>query len=164
MFRYIKLMLVFCMISTYGLLSSTGCHYDGMKTKVKLEEKILCAATGVTKTSAPGDSVMSLDIPSNAAITKLYVSIWQEPGMPIDSANLTIIGEPGTIFNLDFSKDPNEKVGNYETTFIQPLCIGEEEFAVAVLAAYSGQSLGAPHKMQITVIYCPDYCLENGCD
>lgn len=156
-------MLVFCVISAYCLIL-TGCKLDCMKTRVKLEDKVLCAATGATKTSSPGDSVMSLALPSNAAITKLFVSIWQEPGMPIDSGNLTILGEPGTIFELDFSKDPDVKVGNYETTFIQPLCIGEEELATAILTAYSGQSLGAPLKMIITVIYCPDYCLENGCD
>lgn len=164
MLRYIKLMFVFCAISAYGLLSSTGCHFDCMKTKVKLEEKILCAATGITKTSSPGDNVLSLDIPSDAAITKIFFSIWQEPGDPIDSADLTISGEPGTIFDLNFSKDPDAKVGNYEIDFIHPLCVGETEFALALVTAYSGQSLGFPLQMKITVIYCLDYCLENGCD
>lgn len=124
---------------------------------VDLKEKVLCPAKSMASNNN-SLSQLTLNIPPNVAITKIYASVRQSAGNPIDNANL-FIQESGTIFFVAINKDPNASVGYYETTFVQPLCIGSDG-AILVIESLTGNSPVNAQALRLTVVYCSDYCDE----
>lgn len=125
---------------------------------VDLKEKILCPAKSMASNNN-SLSQLTLNIPPNVAITKIYASVRQSAGNPIDNANLFMQDSSGTIFFIAISKDPNASVGYYETTFIQPLCIGPDG-AILIIDSLTGSSFVNAQALRLTVVYCSDYCDE----
>lgn len=130
-------------------------HAGSGEKSIMLNEKILCAAQSVTD-SKPDVTTLSVDIPPNVGITKIYASITQNPGMPIDGGSIVILEGTAT-FAFAFDKDPQATRGKYETTLVQPLCIGPEGAVILLSSSNSGVLVPAA-ALVLTVVYCPDYC------
>lgn len=136
-------------------LSFTACN--------KKEEKVLCGAESVVGSDSDSQ-IATVDVPANAGITKIYVSMTQKAGAgdSIDGGTIVItnIAQTTTSFLYSFSKDPNQRTGNYETTFIQPLCVGPDGASVSI-NALQGTFGQIADRIQVTVVYCPDYCEDH---
>lgn len=115
----------------------------------------LCPAQTISQTQAPGTSI-SFDIPPNAGITKIYASIVQRDDAPITGGEIMILSPSALEFDHWFGKDPMASVGSFETTLVQPMCIGEE--GATLFFSAIGQIEAAV--LNVTVVYCPDFCIE----
>lgn len=113
-----KFILCLCIIPLVFGIVLTGCS-DKKEVTVDLKEKILCEAESVDGEIA-NSSFLTASIPPNAGITKIYVGVQQKPSTPIDGAFISI----GPIFTHLFSKDPGDSIGSFESTLVQPLCVG----------------------------------------
>lgn len=131
----------------------TGCNH-AKEVEVDLTEKVLCPASSVTDFVDNG-FILSFDIPPNAGITKIYVSIGQDT--PIDSAVLRITSSSETIFLHLISKDPTTEIGEFETTLVQPLCVSADGATATIITANNNVATVAK-VIAATVVYCPDYC------
>lgn len=126
---------------------------------VGLKEKMFCAAKSVSGIQS-GSFSMSVAVPSNAAITRIYATIRQRMNSPIDNGAIEIRETEGTTtFRVGFSKSPFAPVGGYETSLLEPLCVGPEGATVHLFAARSNESVNAD-ALTLTVVYCPDYCVQ----
>jgi|GEM_PF-740018 len=125
--------------------------------EVSLQKKLLCAAESAAFSGT--DLVgLSMEIPENAAITKIYASIRQfgGAGNESDGGNVEITAGPDLIFSHSFAKDPAATVGSFETTFVQPLYIGPDA-AVITVRALNGTVGQTVFSIEMTVVYCPNY-------
>lgn len=150
-----KLLLysVLAIIIVVGFLLS-GC--DGIDMK---EDKVLCGARSVTTTISSADELF-LEIPPNVGITKIYGSVI----MGADTINnvLLLIEDLETneiIFRQRFMVD--ELIGRreFETTLVQPLCIGPQGAELS-LSSHNNQLSVEVLFLTSTVVFCPDYCTE----
>ncbi|MHC1684025.1 MAG: hypothetical protein AB6733_13895 [Clostridiaceae bacterium] len=128
----------------------SDCH---KKIEVDLKEKILCAAQSAA-TFVTNQNLVTLTIPANAGITKIYASITQTQAGPIDTGQVGITLGSNRIFLQQFSKDPETSTGQYETTLVQPLCVGPGEALVYL------STVQTAFMLTLTVVYCPDYCKD----
>lgn len=111
----------------------------------------LCIATGAVDVQTGGSALVN--IPPNACITKIYASF--RPGVDINTfADVLILpnGPDATsiLFQTFFESSPNH--GSFETTLVQPLCVGPEG-AVARVDGEISTTI-----VSITVIYCLECC------
>lgn len=125
--------------------------------EVSLQEKVLCAAESAafSGTNLVG---LSMEIPENAAITKIYASIRQFGGVgnESDGGHVEITAGPDLIFSHSFAKDPAATLGSFETTFVQPMYVGPDA-VVITLTALNGTATQTVFSLELTVVYCPDY-------
>ena len=145
---------------TFSLCRADGIYYNsGSLCRIKGRcsdcNRCLCPAQSKAVTKAPEDFI-SFELPPNAGITKIYASLVQNPAAPIDGVEILIIGPLELEFAHWFSKDPLARVGSFETTLVQPLCIGEE----GATLLYTTLNQVDATILSITVVYCPDYCAE----
>lgn len=111
----------------------------------------LCIATGVIN---QGNGGALVEIPPNACITKIYSSF--RPGG--DNTFVEVLATPnGTnvppiFFQTYFETSPNH--GIFETTLVQPLCVGPDGATVRADAENSTTIVS------INVIYCPECCAQ----
>lgn len=148
-----SVVLIACIICIIILVICTALEGDGSDCS-----RCLCPAQTIAETDAPGDFI-SFDIPPNAGITKIYASLVQNPDNPIEGVEIFILSPTsptGIAYAHWFSKDPLARVGSFETTLVQPLCIGEE--GATLLYSTLGQVDATI--LHITVVYCPDYCMQ----
>jgi len=153
--------IALCLVVLLGFITTQALQVNltNDELDVRLQEKILCPAQ--SEVGFDNDEfTITADIPGNVAITKIYASI-QEAGVPqIDNGTVTIRLNSGDfIFAIDFPKDPNSPAGFYETTFVQPLCV-DESGAVARLTSLVGNEVTNANRLLLTIVYCPDYCIE----
>lgn len=127
---------------------------------VELNPKVLCPAQSVADSDALANS-LTVDIPPGAAITKIYASMKQSTDAPINNAFISINDNVTNdeLFTIAINKNPNDVVGLFETTLVQPFCIGENGAKITILPLNLNTSVVA-ESLDITVIYCPDYCTE----
>lgn len=108
----------------------------------------LCNAVSQCDT---GETTATVIVPAGSCITKIYASYQTQNAS--DSAGLvTISNEGGTYFCQRFESKPSSKFGIFETTFVQPLCVGDEDATVTVTGPDNTQSV------TLTVVYCTDCC------
>lgn len=157
--KYIYCICCICaaiLLSGIIVAAAIMCSGSG-EGNVTPSDKILCAAKSVTDSNSDV-TTLSVDIPPNAGITKIYASITQNAGTPIDGGSIVILEGPA-IFAFAFDKDPQATRGKYETTLVQPLCTGPEG-AVILLSSSNSNVLVPAAGLVLTVVYCPDYCTE----
>jgi hypothetical protein len=129
---------------------------------VSLDPKVFCASETVADIDSDTDQ-LSIDIPPNAAITKIYVSVRRQPS---DTAlnNVTIaINENVTLdllFITHFNVDEDDMIGSYESTLLHPLCVGPNGATIRVTSLDDNYFVTASDRIAITIVYCPDYCIE----
>lgn len=114
----------------------------------------LCPAQSISQSLGSGD-LIEFNIPPNAGITKIYASFLQPETDIIFGGHIMILS---SVLEYDhfFSKSPLEQIGSFDTTFVQPLCIGEEG---ATLFFTPVPRVDA--SLSITVVYCPDFCTAD---
>jgi hypothetical protein len=117
--------------------------------------RCLCPAQTRSQTLT-ASSLITFEIPPNAGITKIYASFVQSEDSPIEGGEIMILSPSALEFNHWFGKDPLAAVGSFETTLVQPLCIGEE--GATLFFSTIGQI--EANVLNVTVVYCPDYCAE----
>lgn len=129
---------------------------------VDLQPRVFCASE--TRADIDGDTEqLSIDIPPNAAITKIYASVRRQPS---DTAlnNVTIaINENVTLdllFITNFNVDEDDMIGSYESTLLHPLCVGPNGATIRVTSLDDNYFLTISDRIAATVVYCPDYCVE----
>jgi len=129
---------------------------DGIEMK---KDKVLCGARSVS-TTISGVDELTLDIPPNVGITKIYGSVI----MDVDPLNnvLLLIEDLETneiIFRQRYMVD--ELIGRreFETTLVQPLCIGPQGAELS-LSPLNNQVSVEVFFLTSTVVFCPDYCTE----
>lgn len=114
----------------------------------------LCVATSACAVASKGDTEISVTLPANSCITKIYTS--GKNGIQFDSILVTVNNGTGDIFCYRFYL--RESLGlqedNFETTLVQPLCVGSEE--ATVTAKFEG---GCIDEGTLTVVYCEECCL-----
>ena len=147
------LLFLACAVLTACIIIAVVCAV--LKGRCSDCNRCLCPAQSKAVTKAPEDFI-SFELPPNAGITKIYVSLVQNPAAPIDGVEILIIGPLELEFAHWFSKDPLARVGSFETTLVQPLCIGEE----GATLLYTTLNQVDATILSITVVYCPDYCAE----
>lgn len=127
---------------------------------VDLQPKVFCAALSLVK-SEPLKSELTLEIPPNIGITKIYVSIKQNPDESINNAFFAIVDNETNedIFTIFINQNPSDIVGQYETTLLHPLCVGPNG-AELILRSLNGNIPRVVASLDVTVIYCPDYCIQ----
>lgn len=129
---------------------------------VDLQPRVFCASETVADIDSDTDQ-LSIDIPPNAAITKIYVSVRRQPS---DTAlnNVTIaINENVTLdllFISHFNVDEDDMIGSYESTLLHPLCVGPNGATIRVTSLDDNYFVTISNRISITVVYCPDYCIE----
>lgn len=111
----------------------------------------LCIATGTIDVQATGTALV--DIPPNACVTKIYATF--RPGVEINTfADVLIlpnaVNAPAIFFQTFFENNPGR--GAFETTLVQPLCVGPDGAIGRVTAEVQTTVVS------ITVIYCPNCC------
>lgn len=112
----------------------------------------LCVATGVID---QGNGGALVEIPPNACITKIYSSF--RPGTGENTfvevlATPNGTNVPSIFFQTYFETSPNH--GIFETTLVQPLCVGPDGATVRADAEISTTIVS------INVIYCPECCAQ----
>lgn len=114
----------------------------------------LCIARSVCNS---GQASTSVQIPPNACITKILASI-QQTAAASRFAAITItpnVDLAQNIFCHRFLED-SQQGAEFDTTFVQPLCVGPAGATALVTAANSSANV------TLTVIYCPNCCEEPG--
>lgn len=129
---------------------------------VSLDPKVFCASEAEADFENNTES-FGIDIPPNAAITKIYVSVRRQPSdTTLSSATITII--ENVTFNLlfisHFNIDENDMVWSYESALLHPLCVGPDGAVIRVTSVDDNYFLTISDRIAITVVYCPDYCIE----
>lgn len=143
----------FCFIAIFLTLALIASIVFGFQFKNKCEDsKVLCPAISSVEVES-NDTSLILQIPPNAAITKIYASVTDHEGEK-RRGNIQINTASGRVFTQSFVVDPANIVSTYETTLVQPLCVGEEE-ATALLSASAVAEI-----LEFTIVYCPNYCEE----
>lgn len=154
--KYILCIICGLSLALLLVLASLGTAFlCANEVTVDLEPKVLCETRSVVGSRA-NFFVARVDIPPNVAITKIYCSIKQNPEVPLYFGQIEISSPPsGLIFWHRFSKDPAASVGEFETTLLQPLRIGEGGATLSLLPFDRDVNVEADF-MIITVVYCPD--------
>lgn len=117
----------------------------------------LCTAVSKTE-SEPNSAVVTLSLPGGARITKIYASLIQNTKCPVNNGNIAILTPEQTpSFSHAFVIDPCAVGGSYETTLVQPLCVGAEGGNV-VFSVARGLDLAKAEYLQVTAVYCPGDC------
>lgn len=121
-------------------------------------EKVLCAAEIVENHVSFSDDNVIVDLPPNAAITKIYAYIIESNMEPFNRGEIAISSDGFVTFEFlfYFDKDITTSSASYETTFVQPVLVGPEGAQVKLTAI--GNSGGAIAGLILNVAYCPDYC------
>ena len=140
---------------------------NGRGTVKKSRNKMSCANqnSGYSTQSVTGTDIFSngltVNIPPDSAITKTYASMKQSSDAPIYNAfigiNDNVTNED--LFIISINIDPNDVVGLFETSLIQPFCIGANGASITILPLNLNTPVVAA-SLDITVIYCLDYCTE----
>lgn len=151
---------VFILITLIVIAILVGVAFFNNNQTVELNPKVLCPAQSVADADALANS-LTVDIPPGAAITKIYASMKQSSDALINNAFISINDNVTNdeLFTIAINKDPNDVVGLFETTLVQPLCIGVNGARITILPLNLNTSVVA-ESLDITVIYCPDYCTE----
>ena len=94
-----------CIIAAIGLifLGFAVIHSSNNTAKVELKPKVLCEAKSISVRTSQ-ISTASVLLPPNSAITKIYVSMTQREGNPIDSGFISTISAGPTVFQHRFIK------------------------------------------------------------
>lgn len=116
-------------------------------------KQCLCVATSQCDELEGTETDLSLTLPANSCITKIYVS--GSNGGNLDSILITVNNGTEDIFCQRFylqgAAGPQGE--QFETTLVQPLCVGDTESTVA--AEFEGSD---PSEGTLTVVYCTDCC------
>ena len=121
------------------------------KDTCETEKDCLCTATSVVDFDDATTSV-SVNIPENSAITKVYASIFDLDGGQ-QPATLIIDGSE-MLFRTGILVDSANLVTNYELDLIHPLFVGD-------ITAQATLTVGnAVDFMELTVMYCPNASLD----
>jgi hypothetical protein len=117
----------------------------------------LCIANSVcdSNINEVASSSVSVPIPANSCITKIYASLPNAPSS-VKYILIEVTVGPNNIFchalpNLG-SEDPV-----FDTTLVQPLCVGNTGATAKVTALDNGDDPQNAN-LTLTVVYCPNCC------
>lgn len=149
---------IICIICIITLALSTSLFMIGCRSdRVNSNDNVLCSASSIAEFTV-NSANLSFTIPANAAITKIYISIQQNDA--INGGILDIKSPTEDIFLHRMSYDPGAAVGEFETTLVQPLCVGPEG-ATFTFIPTSNNVITNVQVITATVVYCPNYCTTN---
>jgi|GEM_PF-763646 len=114
----------------------------------------LCVANSVCESD--DDGVATVTVPANSCITKIYASFVQEMG-EAKFALIEGISEETIFFCHRFVEDSNFG-GEFDTTLVQPLCVGDEDVTFTVTAFAPNGDIQDNALVTLTVVYCEDCC------
>lgn len=102
------------------------------------------------------DGVATATVPANSCVTKILASFVQERG---EAKFALIEGTSGgtTFFCHRFVEDSNLG-GEFDTNFVQPLCVGNEDATFTVTAFAPNGTIQDNALVTLTVVYCEDCC------
>lgn len=98
-------------------------------------------------------------VPANSGIVKIVASVVDSVGNPAYAA--VIIGDNGIDFEHAFKVNSIEREGKFEITFEKPVCVGELDAFFRIVAVNDDNTVATPVYISLTIVYCPDFCLED---
>lgn len=104
--------------------------------------------------SKPNSSSVSVNIPPNASITKIYASFIELPDSELDNAVIEVVDtEIGLeVFQVTVVKNLNHSTGYYETTFEKPIKVGSQGGEVSLFPG-NGNTSRIAAVNELSVLY-----------
>lgn len=106
-----------------------------------------------------GEPSSFITVPANAGILQIVASVVDSVANPAYAAVIT--GDAGIDYQHAFKVSSVNREGNYEITFAKPVCVGEEDATFRIIAVNSDNTVATPVYLSLTIVYCPDFCLED---
>lgn len=100
-----------------------------------------------------------ITVPANSGIVKIVASVVDSVANPAYAA--VIVGDNGIDFEHAFKVNSIEREGTFEITFDKPVCVGEQGALFRIVAVNADNTVATPVYMCLTIVYCPDFCLED---
>lgn len=103
----------------------------------------------------PSTSSVSVIIPGGSCITKIYAAM---PNASVDAKYILIEATVGSTNLFCHALGANPSTGvEFDTTFVQPLCVGSSDATVKVTALDQNNTPNNEF-LTLTVVYCPNCC------
>ena len=129
--------------------------------------KSVCSSNIIIDTSPPPSiplplplaalsSSVSVTIPANSCITKIYASMPNAPQKAKYILIEIVDGSSNKFFCHALPNQPGTGI-TFDTTLVQPLCVGTTD-ATATVTALDQNNKPVEEFLTLTVVYCPNCC------
>jgi hypothetical protein len=117
----------------------------------------VCDSNIIINQKDPSSVTVSVPIPANSCITKIYASM---PNAPTAAKYILIeVTQLVTSITIFCHASPNlASMGPvFDTTLVQPLCVGSTD-ATATVTSLDQNTKPIEEFLTLTVVYCPNCC------
>lgn len=114
----------------------------------------LCIARSAASIEIVDGGTITVPVPANACITKIYASGQAAGDTRLLYIEIEVVNFGPAFFSHRARADSDGQFATFETTFVQPLCVGNIDSAVRA----GFVRLGPQFEGTLTVVYCENCC------